>query len=131
MTGEPGRSAEGKNPLNNVYFGEQHLHTSASPDAFAFGTRNDANAAYRYAKGEAIKEDQSGKMIQKRTPYDWAQVTDHAEYSVVSPDNWCKLLFDCSLHQLFQGLLKALSLGNRNRLSFQRRSRSWIKIGPS
>ena len=35
--GEPGRSAGKKNPLNNVYFGEQHLHTSASPDAFAFG----------------------------------------------------------------------------------------------
>jgi len=28
------------NPLNNVYFGEQHLHTSASPDAFAIGTRS-------------------------------------------------------------------------------------------
>jgi len=27
------------NPLKNVYFGEQHLHTSASPDAFAVGTR--------------------------------------------------------------------------------------------
>jgi hypothetical protein len=79
-TGEPGLSSGAKNPLNNVYFGEQHLHTSASPDAFAFGTRNDANAAYSYAKGEAIKEDQSDKMIQKRTPYDWAAVTDHAEY---------------------------------------------------
>ena len=24
--GEPGRSAAKPNPLNNVYFGEQHLH---------------------------------------------------------------------------------------------------------
>ena len=55
LTGEPGRSAEGKNSLNNVYFGEQHLHTSASPDAFAFGTRNDANDGYRYAKGLSMK----------------------------------------------------------------------------
>ncbi len=83
--GQPGRSSGEKNPLNNVYFGEQHVHTSASPDAFAFGTRNDANAAYRYAKGEAIKNDQSGKMIQKRTPYDWAAVTDHAEYLGMMP----------------------------------------------
>ena len=83
--GEPGRSAGKKNPLNNVYFGEQHLHTSASPDAFAFGTRNDANDGYRYAKGEAIKNTQSGKMIQKRTPYDWAAVTDHAEYLGMMP----------------------------------------------
>ena len=66
--GEPGRSAGGKNPLNNVYFGEQHLHTSASPDAFAFGTRADANDAYRYARGEAIKNIQAGKMIQKKRP---------------------------------------------------------------
>ena len=44
--GEPGRGAAGPNALNNVYFGEQHLHTSASPDAFAFGTRTDANDAY-------------------------------------------------------------------------------------
>jgi hypothetical protein len=83
--GEPERSADGKNPLKNVYFGEQHLHTSASPDAFAFGTRNDANDAYRYAKGEAIKNAQTGEMIQKRTPYDWAAVTDHAEYLGMMP----------------------------------------------
>ena len=33
--GEPGRDSAGPNPLNNVYFGEQHLHTVNSPDAFA------------------------------------------------------------------------------------------------
>jgi len=83
--GEPGRSSGKANPLNNVYFGEEHLHSSASPDAFAFGTRTDANDAYRYARGEAIKEAQSGKMIQKRTPYDWAAVTDHSEYLGMMP----------------------------------------------
>jgi len=83
--GEPGRNSGKPNPLHNVYFGEQHLHTSASPDAFAFGTRNDADAAYRYAKGEAIKNDQSGLMIQKKTPYDWAAVTDHGIYLGMMP----------------------------------------------
>jgi hypothetical protein len=83
--GEPGRHAGEINPLNNVYFGEQHLHTVASPDAFAFGTRNDADDAYRYAKGEAIKNSQSGRMIQKKTPYDWCAVTDHAEYLGMMP----------------------------------------------
>ncbi|CTQ55344.1 hypothetical protein LP7551_03885 [Roseibium album] len=83
--GEPGRGTGDANPLNNVYFGEQHLHTSASPDAFAFGTRNTADDAYRYAKGEAIKNAQTGDMIQKRTPYDWAAVTDHAEYLGMMP----------------------------------------------
>ena len=30
--GEPGRNSRGPNPLRNVYFGEQHLHTDNSPD---------------------------------------------------------------------------------------------------
>ena len=38
--GEPGRSAGGPNALKNVYFGEEHLHTSNSPDAFVVGTRD-------------------------------------------------------------------------------------------
>ena len=83
--GEPGRGDRGANPLNNVYFGEQHLHTSASPDAFAFGTRGDANDGYKYAKGEAIRNATTGEMMQKQTPYDWAAVTDHAEYLGMMP----------------------------------------------
>ena len=38
--GEPGRSSDKANPLNNVYFSEQHLHTANLPDAFTMGTRN-------------------------------------------------------------------------------------------
>jgi hypothetical protein len=83
--GEPGRDSKGSNPLKNVYFGEQHLHTVNSPDAFAFGTRNTPDDAYRFAKGEAIKKSTTGEMIQKRTPYDWAAVTDHSEYLGMMP----------------------------------------------
>jgi hypothetical protein len=78
--GEPGRGSLQPNPLNNVYFGEQHLHTQNSPDAFAMGTRNTTDDAYRFCKGEAIKKNTTGEMVQKRTPYDWCAVTDHAEY---------------------------------------------------
>ena len=83
--GEPGPSSGKKNPLNNVYFGEQHLHTQNSPDAFAMGTRNTPDDAYNFAKGKAVKKNTSGKMVQKITPYDWAAVTDHAEYFGVFP----------------------------------------------
>jgi hypothetical protein len=38
--GEPGRGSGKSNPLNNVYFGEQHMHTADSADAFAMGNRN-------------------------------------------------------------------------------------------
>ncbi len=83
--GEPGRHAKKPNPLNNVYFGEQHLHTQNSPDAYAMGTRNTTDDAYNFCKGKAIKKNTSGVMVQKKTPYDWCAVTDHAEYFGVMP----------------------------------------------
>jgi len=83
--GEPGRDGKTPNPLKNCYFGEQHLHTVNSPDAFAFGTRNTPDDAYNFAKGKAIKKSTTGEMIQKRTPYDWCAVTDHAEYLGMMP----------------------------------------------
>jgi hypothetical protein len=83
--GEPGRSAGKKNPLNNVYFGEQHLHTSDSPDAFAMGTRNTPDDAYRFCKGEAVKKILDGTTVQKKTPYDWCAVTDHAVFMGMLP----------------------------------------------
>ncbi len=75
--GEPGRDSGKANPLNNVYFGEQHLYTQDSPDAFAMGTRNTIDDAYNFCKGKAIKKS-TGGMVQKKTPYDWCAVTDHA-----------------------------------------------------
>jgi hypothetical protein len=36
-------------------FGETHVHTKLSFDAFIFGNRNGPDEAYRYAKGEAIR----------------------------------------------------------------------------
>jgi hypothetical protein len=83
--GEPDRSSGKKNLLNNVYFGEQHLHTADSPDAFAMGTRNTPDDAYRFCKGEAVKKLVDGTTVQKKTPYDWCAVTDHAEYLGIMP----------------------------------------------
>jgi hypothetical protein len=56
--------------LNNVYFGEQHLHTVNSPDACAMGTRNTPDDAYRFCKGEAVKKNTTGEIVKKGTPYD-------------------------------------------------------------
>ena len=76
--GEPGRGSKGANPLKNAYFGEQHLHTQDSPDAFAMGTRNSQDDAFNFCKGKAIKKSTGGYTVQKKTPYDWCAVTDHA-----------------------------------------------------
>jgi len=83
--GEPGRNTGEPNALNNVYFGEQHLHTQNSPDAYSMGTRNTTDDAYNFCKGKAVKKNTSGETVQKKTPYDWCVVTDHAEYFGVLP----------------------------------------------
>ena len=83
--GEPGRSSGKPNTLNNVYFGEQHLHTVSSADAFSFGTRTTPDDAYQFAKGEPITLATTGETVKKSTPYDWAAVTDHAVYLGVMP----------------------------------------------
>jgi hypothetical protein len=83
--GEPGRKAVAKNPLKNVYFGEQHLHTSASPDAFAVGTRGTWADAYNWALGKEVNLSTTGQKIKKSTPYDFVAITDHSEYFGVMP----------------------------------------------
>jgi hypothetical protein len=49
-----------------VFFGEQHLHTVNSPDAFAMGTRNTVDDAYNFARGMAVKKNTTGEMIPKK-----------------------------------------------------------------
>jgi hypothetical protein len=85
--GEPGRSAGKKNPLKNVYFGEQHLHTRNSPDAFAAGSRQTWDEAFRYGRGEEVTLHTiaTKNKIKRRTPYDFMAITDHAEYFSVMP----------------------------------------------
>ena len=78
--GEPRRDMDGPNPVKNVYFGEQHIHTGNSPDAFTLGGRSTWDDVYNYAQGKEIKLSTTGKVIQKKTPYDFVGITDHSEY---------------------------------------------------
>ncbi len=66
------------NPLKEAYFGEQHLHTAYSLDAYIGGARLMPNDAYHFAKGETVEV--GGMKVQLHHPLDWAAVTDHAEY---------------------------------------------------
>jgi hypothetical protein len=74
------------------YFGEQHLHTQNSPDAFVVNTRGTWEDAYNYAMGNEITLSTTGEKIRKTTPYDFVGITDHSEYfgvmpSLIDPDD--------------------------------------------
>ena len=71
------------NPERDAYFGETHVHTSWSLDAFAIGNiLTTPGDAYKYFKGEPIKHP-LGYEVKIDTPLDWAGVTDHSEYAGV------------------------------------------------
>jgi len=69
-----------KHPEREAYFGEQHLHTSWSFDAFAFGdTLTGPEDFYRYALGHPTPHP-GGYTVKITKPLDWAAVTEHSEY---------------------------------------------------
>lgn len=72
-------------PLRQPFFGDMHVHTIYSFDAWAQGTRNTPRDAYGFARGDALgiqPYDDDGKplrTVQLRRPLDFAMVSDHAE----------------------------------------------------
>lgn len=65
------------NPDRRAFFGDLHVHTAYSFDAYVFGTTNTPDDAYRYARGEAL-DHPSGYRVQLQRPLDFYAVTDHA-----------------------------------------------------
>ncbi len=62
----------------NVYWGDTHLHTNLSVDAYAFGNRNlGPEEAYRFAKGEEVTT-QNGMRVRLRRPLDFLVIADHS-----------------------------------------------------
>ncbi len=74
------------NPDKDAYFGEEHIHTSWSVDAWIFGNRiTGPDDAYKYAQGQTIKHP-LGYDIKIDTPMDFMGVTDHSEYVGVTKE---------------------------------------------
>ena len=67
------------NPNMNAYFGDLHVHTKYSFDAYIFGTKATPDDAYKYAKGDSIKHP-LGFDMQLEDPLDFYAVTDHAAW---------------------------------------------------
>jgi hypothetical protein len=62
-----------------LLWGDLHLHTNYSSDAYSTGNRSvTPDMAYRYARGLPIEQSGTGIKIQMRRPLDFLAVTDHA-----------------------------------------------------
>src|SRR5271169_877234 len=64
----------GRNFPTRPLFGDQHLHTSFSMDAGAFGCRLGPREAYRFARGEEVTAS-SGQPAKLSRPLDWLVVS--------------------------------------------------------
>lgn len=73
--------------LRQPFFGETHVHTSYSFDAYVYSVRNDPHMAYQFAKGQpvtlpgalAVSGSPQSRTTQISKPVDFTAITDHAE----------------------------------------------------
>ncbi len=72
-------------PLRQAFFGDLHVHTAISMDAWILQTRLRPDDAYRFARGEAVRvqpfdaEGHGTRPVQLERPLDFVAVTDHSE----------------------------------------------------
>jgi hypothetical protein len=71
--------------LRSPFFGDLHVHTAFSFDAWSWDVRNDPERAYAFARGEPVELPPLGpdgrglRAAQLDRPLDFAAVTDHSE----------------------------------------------------
>lgn len=83
-------AAEYSKPLNTNYpsqvlWGDTHVHSNLSPDAFTFGNRGvTPEQAFRFARGETVTS-QRGLQARLSRPLDFLLVSDHSEFLGIFP----------------------------------------------
>lgn len=68
-------------PSRNPYFGDLHVHTAWSLDAYVMAALNGPDEAFRFAKGEPTHSSlMNTEESRLQRPLDFSAVTDHAEW---------------------------------------------------
>ncbi len=81
---DPSQSGDGEDTIelaefpDRPYWGDTHLHTDNSVDAFGFGTRLGPEEALRYARGEEVTAT-TGAQSQLARPLDFLVIADHSD----------------------------------------------------
>ena len=114
----PLRPAE---PLRQLLWGDVHIHTSFSFDAYTFGVRALPDDAYAYAKGETIQH-AIGYPIRASRPLDFAAVTDHASWLGVARERGERADPEPSLREV-------LETGSRLRITWHFLDRALFQLG--
>ena len=70
----------GYNADRNAYFGDLHVHTYLSNDAYISNVRRTPDDAYRFAQGDVIGHASGYPIRLEGGPLDFTAVTDHSEY---------------------------------------------------
>ncbi|MEM6680730.1 MAG: DUF3604 domain-containing protein [Pseudomonadota bacterium] len=72
--------ATGRDYPTRLLWGDTHLHSRNSADAYSLGNMNLSPAdAYRFARGQVLTA-HNGQKVKLRRPLDFLVVSDHAEY---------------------------------------------------
>lgn len=75
----------GYNANKNVYFGDLHIHTKNSFDAYIFNVRTTPDDVYRFAKGQSVRHPSGYDISLGGEPLDFVAATDHGAYMGILP----------------------------------------------
>ena len=84
-TADPDGRTPGYSATKNVYFGDLHIHTKNSFDAYIFNVRTTPEDVYRFAAGETLKHPSGFDMTLAGPSLDFVAATDHGAYMGILP----------------------------------------------
>jgi hypothetical protein len=76
---------DGYSPTKNAYFGDLHIHTKNSFDAYIFNVRTTPADVYKFALGENVRHPAGYDIMIAGDPLDFVAATDHGAYMGILP----------------------------------------------